>query len=90
VLPRRITAPSFPRLDLGEHLSIRSRSRRRCAPLCQRRETGELSVAQNNSAVGNIPVVGDRVAVGRAAVGNRAARNSRRAAPPRAAGSARQ
>ena len=32
MLPRRITAPGFSRLDLGEHLSIRSRSRRRCGP----------------------------------------------------------
>ena len=48
-------------------------------PLCQRRETGELSVAQNNSAARNIP------AHNRPAVGNRAAaRNtcSRRPAPP--------
>ena len=48
-------------------------------PLCQRRETGGLSVAQNNSAAHNI------AARNTPAVGNRAtARNtrSRRAAPP--------
>jgi hypothetical protein len=49
------------------------------APLCQRRETGGLSVALKNSAERNIPAR-NRAAVGRAAVG-RAARNSGRAAP---------
>ena len=70
---RFLTARSRGALCLSAHDPAAA-----AAPLCQRRETGGLSAAHNNSAARNI------LARNRPAVGNREARNthSRRAAPP--------